>query len=101
MLNLLDYHPFSTREHNKYNFLKKLSTDLHDDQCYDETEIVDQVEQEPLLHRLDVGCLREGVGLRQVDRGEHHHDGDVDGQAQVILVLSLDEHRRLVDHVHQ
>ena len=64
--------------------------DLHDDQSNDETEVVNKVEQKPKLDRFDVCCLGEGVGHGEVDGGQHHHDGDVDGQAQVILALTLD-----------
>ena len=36
--------------------------DLHNDQSYDKTEVVNKIEQKPQLDRLDVGGLREGVG---------------------------------------
>ena len=64
--------------------------DLHGDQSYDQTEVVNKVEQKPNLDGLDLGRLWEGVGHREVDGGQDHHDGDVDGQTQVILVLTLD-----------
>ena len=75
--------------------------DLHDNQSNDQTEVVNKIEQKPRLDRLDVGRLRQGVGHRQVDGGQHHHDRDVDGQAQIILVLPLDIYRRLIDRVHK
>ena len=38
-----------------------------------------EVEEEPDLHRLDVGGAGEAGGDGQVDRGQDHHAGDVDG----------------------
>ena len=88
------------RHMNKLLQIEK-SYHLHKDQRYDNAGVVDQVEKKPQLDRLDVGCLWEGVGLPHVDGGEHHHDGDVDGQPQIIFILPPDVDRRLVDHVHQ
>ena len=67
---------------------------------YDE-EGVGQVEEEPDLHRLDVGGAGEAGGHREVDRGQHHHAGDVDGVDQAVLVISGDVVGGLVDDVHQ
>ena len=74
---------------------------LHSNQSNDKAEVVDKVEQKPKLDRFDVGCLREGAGHREVDWGQHHHDGNVDGQTQVILILALYEHRSLIYRVHE
>ena len=60
-----------------------------------------QVEEEPDLHRLDVGGAGETGGHGQVDRGQHHHAGDVDGVDQVVLGVSGDVVGGLVDNVHQ
>ena len=60
-----------------------------------------QVEEEPDLHRLDVGSAGEAGGHREVDRGQDHHAGDVDGVDQAVLVLSGDVVGGLVDDVHQ
>ena len=67
----------------------------------DDKERVGQVEEEPDLHRLDVGGAGEAGGDRQVDRGQHHHAGDVDGDDHAVLVVSSDVVGGLVDDVHQ
>ena len=46
---------------------------------YDE-EGVGQVEEEPDLHRLDVRGGGEADRDGEVDGGQHHHAGDVDGE---------------------
>ena len=60
-----------------------------------------EVEEEPDLHRLDVGGAGQAGGDREVDRGQDHHAGDVDGVDQAVLVLSCDVVGGLVDDVHQ
>ena len=56
-----------------------------------------QVKEEPDLHRLDVGGAGQAGGDREVDRGQDHHAGDVDGdeelQVQVVggLIDCVDE----------
>ena len=67
----------------------------------DDQEREGQVEEEPDLHRLDAGGAGEAGGDGQVDRGQHHHAGDVDGVDQAVLVVSGDVVGGLVDHVHQ
>ena len=42
-----------------------------------------QVKEEPDFHRLDVGGAGEAGGDGQVDRGQHHHAGHVDGVDQL------------------
>ena len=39
-----------------------------------------QVEEEPYLHRLDVGRAGEAGRHGEVDGGQDHHAGDVNGQ---------------------
>ena len=65
-------------------------TDLKNDVCEDDLEGVEQVDQEPDLHRLDTGRAGQAGGHREVDRGQDHHAGDVDGVDQVILGVSGD-----------
>ena len=60
-----------------------------------------QVKQQPDLHRLDVGGAGEAGGDGQVDRGQDHHAGDVDGVDKVVFGVSGDVVRGLVDDVHQ
>ena len=60
-----------------------------------------EVEQEPDLHRLDVGSAGEAGGHREVDGGQDHHAGHVDGVDHGELVLSADVVGGLVDEVHQ
>ena len=62
---------------------------------------VEQVDQEPDLHRLDTGRAGQAGGHREVDGGQDHHAGDVDGVDQVILGVSGDVVGGLVDKVHE
>ena len=62
---------------------------------------IGQVEEEPDLHRLDDRGGGQTGRDREVDRGQHHHAGDVDGVDQVVLGVSADVVGGLVDHVHQ
>ena len=48
-----------------------------------------------------VGSAWEYGGHPEVDRGQHHHAGDVDGLDQVVLCVSADVVGGLVDHVHE
>ena len=74
---------------------------LNDDSYNDNKEGIGEVEEQPQLHWFDVGSVGQRGGHRQVDRGQNHHDCDVDGDDQVILALTLQIHRGLVDDVHQ
>ena len=67
----------------------------------DDEERVGEVEEEPDLHRLDVGCLGEAGGDREVDRGEDHHACDVDSDHQAVLSRSVEVGSGLVNQVHQ
>ena len=69
------------------------------DQYHQERE--GQVEEEPDLHWLDVGGAGQAGGHWEVDGGQDHHAGDVDGVDQVVLGVSADVVGGLVDHVHQ
>ena len=83
---------------------KVLHSHLGHDVGEDDKDGIGEVEEEPDLHRLDVGGGREAGGHREVDRGQHHHAGDVDGVDQAILVISArhpDVVGGLVDDVHQ
>ena len=65
---------------------------------------VGQVKYEPDLHRLDIRGGGEAGGHREIDRGQDHHAGDVDGVDQAVLVVFArhpDIVGGLVDHVHQ
>ena len=62
--------------------------DLLDDVAGDDQDGVGQVKQQPQLHWLDVRGGGETGGHREVDRGQNHHAGDVDGEDQTVLVLS-------------
>ena len=75
--------------------------DLQNNVGDNDHERVGEVEYQPPLHRLDVGCPGEAGGHREVDGGEDHHAGDVGGVDQAVLVLSGDVVGGLVDHVHQ
>ena len=76
-------------------------TYLHDNICQYDQDGVCEVEQQPDLYRLDVGCAGEGGGDGHVDGGEHHHAGDVHRDDQVILGVPGDVVGGLVDDVHQ
>ena len=67
----------------------------------DDEDRVGEVEEEPDLHWLDVGGAGEAGGDREVDRGQHHHAGDVDGNYHAVLVVSSDVVGGLVYNVHQ
>ena len=53
----------------------------------DDEERVGEVEEEPDLHRLDVGGAGETGGHREVDGGQHHKRGDVQLENEGVLVL--------------
>ena len=59
--------------------------DLNDDVCDDNEEGPGEIEEEPDLHRFDTGGAGQAGGDGEVDGGQHHHAGDVDGEDQVIL----------------
>ena len=61
----------------------------------------EEVEEEPLLNGFDVKGDREVLWNRDVDRGQQHHAGDVDGVDQVVLGVSGDVVGGLVDDIHQ
>ena len=67
----------------------------------DDEDRVGEVEEEPDLHWLDVGGAGEAGGDREVDRGQDHHAGDVDGVDHAELVFTSDVVGGLVDDVHQ
>ena len=60
-----------------------------------------QIEEEPDLHRLDIRGGREAGGHREVDRGQDHHAGDVDGVDHVVPGVPSDVVRYLVYQVHE
>ena len=74
---------------------------LDDDIWDDDQERPEEVEKEPEFYRLDVQCDWEAGGDREVDWGQDHHAGDVDGVDHAVLVLAADVVRGLVDDVHQ
>ena len=76
-------------------------TDLKNDVCEDDLEGIEQVDQEPDLHRLDTGRAGQAGGHREVDGGQDHHAGDVDGVDHVVLSVTGDVVRGLVDEVHE
>ena len=67
----------------------------------DDEEGEGEVDEEPDLHRFDPQRAGEGGGDREVDGGEDHHAGDVDGDHQVGLPLHRQVVGGLVDDVHQ
>ena len=67
----------------------------------DDQERVGQIEEEPDLHRFYVGGAGEAGGHREVDRGQDHHAGDVDGVDHAELVFTSDVVGGLVDDVHE
>ena len=67
----------------------------------DDEDRVGEVEEEPDLHWLDVSSAGEAGGHREVDRGQDHHAGDVDGVDQAELVFTSDVVGGLVDDVHE
>ena len=75
--------------------------DLENDVGEDDLEGVEQVDQEPDLHRLDTGRAGQAGGHREVDGGQDHHAGDVDGVDHVVLGVTGDVVRGLVDEVHE
>ena len=72
----------------------------HDIWDYDQ-ERPEEVKKEPEFYRLDVQCDWQAGGDREVDRGQDHHAGDVDGVDHAVLVLSFDVVGELVDDVHE
>ena len=67
----------------------------------DDKERVGEVEEEPDLHRFDVGGAGQAGGHREVDGGQHHQGGDVQLEDQGVLVLPGEVDGGLVDDVHQ
>ena len=61
------------------------ASDLQQNVDDDDHEGVEEVEQEPHLHRLDGGRAGKRGGDREVDGGQHHHARDVDRVHQVVL----------------
>ena len=57
----------------------------------DDEEGVGEVVEEPDLHGLDDGSAGKGAGDGEVDGGQDHHAGDVDGDDQVELVVRSKE----------
>ena len=76
-------------------------TDLEENIDQDDEEGIGEVEQQPDLDRLDVGCAGKGGGDGHVDGGEHHHARDVHRDDQVIRRVPGDVVGGLVDDVHQ
>ena len=74
---------------------------LKDDVGHNDEKWISQVDNEPQLD----GFYRGGAGKvdrhGDVDRGEHHHAGDVDGVDHVILVLGFYIICSLVYSVHE
>ena len=75
--------------------------DLEQNVGDDDEEGKSEVDEEPDLHRFDSQRAGESGGDREVNRGQHHHAGDVDGNQQIGLALNLQIVGGLVDHVHQ
>ena len=82
-------------------FISLFKVYLKTDVDQNDEERVGEVEEQPDLHRFDVWGCRQAGGDRQVDRGQDHHAGDVDGVDQTELVLVTDVVGGLVDDVHQ
>ena len=61
---------------------------LHHNIDKDDHEGVDEADEQPDLHWLDAGGVGEGGGHREVDRGQHHHAGDVHCDDQLVAALS-------------
>ena len=76
-------------------------SDLTNDVRENDLQRIEQVDQEPGLHRLDGGRVGEAGGHREVDGGQDHHAGDVDGVDHVVPVRSSDEVGGLIDDVHE
>ena len=69
-----------------------MSDRTHHLECHidqDDEDGEGEVEEEPDLHRLDVGGAEVAGGDGQVDRGQHHHAGDVDGVDQLVFKIVL------------
>ena len=58
-------------------------------------EGVGEVEEEPDLHRLDVGGAGEAGGDREVDGGEDHHAGDVHSCIRFYQICQKRKHKNL------
>ena len=74
---------------------------MHDHICNDNPEWIGDAEEQPDLHRFNVGGVGQRHGDGHVDGGEHHHAGDVHRDDQVILGVPRDVVGGLVDDVHQ
>ena len=75
-------------------------SNLEQDVDQNDNEGIGQVVDQPDLHRLDDRGGGQAAGDWEVDAGQDHHAGDVDGVDHAVLVLSADVISRLVDHVH-
>ena len=53
----------------------------------DDKERVGEVKEQPGLNGLDDWSAGEAAGHGEVDGGEDHHAGDVDGEEDVVLVV--------------
>ena len=67
----------------------------------DDKERVGEVKEQPGLNGLDVRSAGEAAGHGEVDGGEDHHAGDVDGDDEVVLVIDGHVVGCLIDDVHQ
>ena len=74
---------------------------LNDDVDQNYKDRVDQREEEPNLDWLDSGGGGQTGGDREVDGGQHHHAGDVDGIDCLVLVRGGDVVCGLVNQVHE
>ena len=69
-------------------FISLFKVYLKTDVDQNDEERVGEVEEQPDLHRFDVWGCRQAGGDRQVDRGQDHHAGDVDGVDYAELVVT-------------
>ena len=65
-----------------------LSSDLEQYIDQDGDEGVGEIEEEPHLNRLDIRGGGQTCGDREVDGGQDHHAGDVDGVDYAELVVT-------------
>ena len=79
----------------------ELCRDLQHNVGDDDEKGEGEVDEEPDLHRFDSESAGKAGGDWQVDRGQDHHAGDVDGDDQVGLALHPQVVGGLVDDVHQ
>ena len=92
VLRLVPFSPLSTFmsstlwEKNQYIQKDELLTNLLQYWNHNYEERVGEAEQEPELHRFDGRGDGEAGRHWDVDRGQHHHAGDVHSDHQVKLV---------------